>query len=109
MAENSHHFTSGIAWPFIHHQAEGRTALLCDDSVNKRAFRDENIADLFSAKLLQYSYKKVFIVVLQLGKEKFIEILKDQHPNLCCSPILCCSLRIYWCGICINVCCSFLI
>ena len=22
-----------------------------------------------------------FIVVLQLGKEKFIDILKDQHPN----------------------------
>ena len=55
---------------------------MCDDSVNKRGFREENIADLFSGQLLlQYRDKKGFIVVLQLGKEKFIDILKDQHPN----------------------------
>ena len=27
--------------------AKGGTVLVCDDSVNKRAFREENIADLF--------------------------------------------------------------
>ena len=30
--------------------ANGRSAFVCDDSVNKRAFREENIADLFSDK-----------------------------------------------------------
>ena len=54
---------------------------MCDDSVNKRGFHEENIAYLFSGQWLQYRDKKGFIVVLKLGKEKFIDILKDQHPN----------------------------
>ena len=72
------------AWPFIHRQAEGRTALVSGDSVNKRAFREENIADLFSGQMIAiqlYLKKNVFIVVLQLGKETYSDILKDQHPN----------------------------
>ena len=56
--------------------------LVSDDSVNKRAFREENIADLFSGQMITIQLKKkVFIVVLRLGKEKFSDILKDQHPN----------------------------
>ena len=70
------------AGPFIHRQAEGRTALVSGDSVKKRAFREENIADLFSGQMITIQLKKkVFIVVLRLGKEKFSDILKDQHPN----------------------------
>ena len=50
--------------------------------MKKRAFREKNIADLFSGQMITIQLKKkVFIVVLRLGKEKFSDILKDQHPN----------------------------
>ena len=41
--------------------AKGRSAFVCDDSVNKRAFREENIADLFSGQMITIQLKKKFL------------------------------------------------
>ena len=75
-SSGSNHFTSGNAraWPFIHRQAKGRTALVSGDSVNKRAFREENIADLFSGQMIA--------IQLYLKKKRFYSCATTWQGNI---------------------------
>ena len=81
MAENrvssgSHHFTSGNACPFIHHQAKGRTALLCDDSVNKRAFVTKTQLIYFRPNDYNTAIKKCSQLCYNLARKNSLKFSK---------------------------------